>query len=232
MAQRGDRVYFATYDMKLYCLDVKVGSLKWELLTGLNIREAPRVIGEHLFVHPEHHGMYCLNASNGRQVWWNPKVAGILAATPDVVYASDDFGSLIVLRLSDGQQLGSVALSAFPRRVANDRTDRIYLASETGLVVSLRETQRDFPLFHRNPEQRPILPDLAPEKEENPPDASAKPAGDTETPESPKDGAAAKSPTKKTDSEDAAPATEDSEKPAPPAKRPAKKPIKKPAEDQ
>jgi hypothetical protein len=47
--------------------------------------------------------------------------------------------------------------------LANDRSDRIYLATESGLVICLREQGREFPRFHKYPEREPILPEFAPE---------------------------------------------------------------------
>lgn len=226
IAQHGSQIYFATNDMKFYCMNAETGALKWELLTGLQVREAPRVIGEHLFLRPENHGLYCLMASTGRQVWWNPKAGRLLSATPDLVYASDDFGNVMVLRRSDGQQLGSFALPGFATRISNDRTDRLYFATETGLVVCLREIQRDFPLFHRSPDKLPLLPELAPDGGKGQPEATgnapANPAGaKTGT-------TAAKTSPAKADAEDAAPTSE--EEPVKPGTTAKKKPAPAKAE--
>ncbi len=73
----------------------------------------------------------------------------------------------------------------FPIRVANDRTDRMYFASNRGLVVCVREREREFPLFHKSPEKASVLPDVAPDEQggKSAPAAKApkkKPAGDEE----------------------------------------------------
>ena len=49
-------------------------------------------------------------------------------------------------------------------RIANDRTDRLYFATDKGLVLCLRERERDYPLFHKQPEKRPVEPEIAPEE--------------------------------------------------------------------
>ena len=48
-------------------------------------------------------------------------------------------------------------------RIQNDRTDRIYLGTESGLIVCLRERGQEFPKFHMYPERSPILPEMAPD---------------------------------------------------------------------
>jgi hypothetical protein len=58
-------------------------------------------------------------------------------------------------------------------RVQNERTDRLYLASKDGLVVGLREQGLEFPIYHKYPERRPILPEFAPDD----PPAANEPAG-------------------------------------------------------
>ena len=79
---------------------------------------------------------------------------------------TDDLGNLMVLSRADGAPLGVLPLRDYSIRVANDRTDRIYLCTESGLVVALRERDQEFPEYHMFPERRPILPDFAPEGEQ------------------------------------------------------------------
>jgi outer membrane protein assembly factor BamB len=177
VTQRGPLVWFATGDMKLYCINAENATLKWELLTGLHIRKAPRAVGEHLFFLAEGGEMHCLDADTGRTVWVNRQANGFLAGTPNVVYASDGLGNVLLINRADGRYLGGLALPGFPVRLSNDRTDRVYMASERGLVICLREQGREFPLFHKSPEKRPVLPDVAPEEgsETGQPPAAARP---------------------------------------------------------
>ena len=70
-------------------------------------------------------------------------------------------------------------MPGYPMRFANDYTDRLYFVSERGLVVCIRERDRDFPLYHRNPNLQPILPEFAPEESKSAPaSAKAAPAGE------------------------------------------------------
>jgi hypothetical protein len=57
--------------------------------------------------------------------------------------------------------------------LANDRNDRIYLATPQGLIIALHERGREFPAYYKYPERQPILPEFAPEDE-----AADAPAGE------------------------------------------------------
>ena len=57
----------------------------------------------------------------------------------------------------------------FSVRVANDRTDRIFMSTESGLVIALRKRGETIPIYHKFPDRLPILPEVTPE-EPTPPD--------------------------------------------------------------
>jgi outer membrane protein assembly factor BamB len=164
IGQLGSQIVVATKDLKVYSLNANTGALKWEILMGVNVRQTPRIIDEHVFVCAEGAGMRCLSAKDGREVWTNRQAVRFLAATPALVYASSYVDDVLLLNRSNGKQVGAIALRGFPMRIANDRTDRLYLASDRGLVLCLRERERDYPLFHKQPEKRPVEPEIAPEE--------------------------------------------------------------------
>jgi outer membrane protein assembly factor BamB len=205
IGQLGNQIVVATKDLKVYSLNAETGALKWEVLIGLHVRQQPRIIDEHVFVCAEGGGLRCLSSQDGHEVWSNRRASRFLAATPSLVYTSTDGDDVLLLSRSNGKQVGAFALHGLPVRISNDRTDRLYFASERGLVLCVRERERDYPLFHKQPEKRPVEPEIAPE------DTGAKPKK-----ASPKKGAESE----ETDP-DAAPAVA-------PAKSPAKKPTKAP----
>ena len=71
---------------------------------------------------------------------------------------SDSLGNIVIVDRNDGSPVGALPLRDFKVRVSNDRTDRMYLATESGLVISIRDKNREFPIYHKYPERRPILP--------------------------------------------------------------------------
>ncbi len=127
-------------------------------MTGAPIREKPHVIGNSVYLVPLDSGVYDLDINTGRQRWWAPSVTAFVAATPTRVFGTDKSGDLAVIDRGDGALLGTLPMLGFPIRVANERTDRMYLCSTSGLVTCLREEGAELPIYHRFPERRPILP--------------------------------------------------------------------------
>ncbi len=162
----GDYLFMASEDFNLYCINLNNGGVRWQARTGLPVRKAPRIVGEHVMVMPMRGGMHYLTADTGEQRWWRPEVTDFVSASLDVVYASDKSGNVMIIDRVDGAPLGAVPLRGFDIRVPNDRTDRLYLGTTSGLIVCLREQGLEFPLYHRYPERRPILPEFAPEEGE------------------------------------------------------------------
>jgi outer membrane protein assembly factor BamB len=188
ITQFGRLIFVATSDRKAYCLDAETGQIKWELLSGLNLRQAVRVVGDHVFLRPEGYGLRCFSLSKASQLWTSRQAVSFLAATPPVVYASDSLGNVLLLDQKDGHQIGAFSMRLFPIRVANDRTDRMYFASNRGLVVCVREREREFPLFHKNPEKKPVEPEVAPDEGGKPAPQAKKAAAPKKKPASEEEG--------------------------------------------
>ncbi len=149
-------------DYKLYCMNMNNGEMLWAPFNvGLPISKSPRAIGDHLFVTPMRGGMYCLFVGTGDQVWWKPRITKFVAASKNLVYASDQVGNLVLLDRKSGATVGSLDLRRYTMRVSNSRTDRIYLLTPRGRVLCLRERANEFPEYYLNPDRRPILPEFA-----------------------------------------------------------------------
>ena len=73
------------------------------------------------------------------------------------MYGFDTTGQLVVLDIESGARLDSLYTGPLPVRLSNDQTDRIYFASETGLIQCLHELELSEPLLHNQmtPPQRP-----------------------------------------------------------------------------
>jgi hypothetical protein len=90
------------------------------------------------------------------------------------VFASDADGNLIRATRAEGGISASMPMRAFSVRVSNDRTDRIFMSTDSGLVIGLRKRGETIPVYHKFPDRLPILPEVAPEIAE-PPAAEAAP---------------------------------------------------------
>ena len=72
--------------------------------------------------------------------------------------------NLVRVSRQTGEIQGALALNRFTVRVANDLTDRLYMATPTGMIIALREPGRELPLYFKYPERLPIMPEFAPEE--------------------------------------------------------------------
>ncbi len=158
--------------------DKESGKVVWEFTSGLPIRKAPYPIGKDIFIIPDRGGLYCLDSHNGKQKWWQPQGVNFAAASGKRVYATDYDGNLLILSRPTGSITGTLPMRKFSKLFHNDRTDRIVMGTDSGLVVCLREKGRVIPTFHMYPDRLPILPEFAPEDGEEP--AEGMPAGDGE----------------------------------------------------
>lgn len=166
MARLGDIQFLASEDFTFYAINAINGNVIWEFVTGFPIRKAPYAVGQSLYLSPDRGGVYCLEVADGVRRWWKPFLTEFVAASNRFTYARDEDGNLAIIETDTGSLVGRVTAYGYPRHIANDRTDRIYLATLSGRVLALREKGRDIPNFHKYPERRPILPDFAPEEGE------------------------------------------------------------------
>lgn len=180
VVRSGRLLYLASRDFNFYCLDAENGAVQWEFVSGLPVTQSPRVIGEQVFLVPTRGGMFALGATTGRSLWKQPRLTQFVAASQDTIYASDRVGNLVLVDRGDGSIRGTLPLRHFKHRYENDHTDRIYVATQSGMVMALRERDQKFPIFHKYPERQPLLPEFAdPEAD---PEAAAPDAGGVDVP--------------------------------------------------
>jgi outer membrane protein assembly factor BamB len=159
----GDAVYLASRDARMVCMNLDNGKIRWGFTSGTPIVTRPRVIGTQVFITPTRVGMYCLDTRDGTQLWHQPLASEFMAASQGRVYSSDSQGGLLALDRATGDVVGRIPMREFSIRSANELTDRVFMATTDGLVACFREQGQSTPLYHRYPERRPILPDLAPD---------------------------------------------------------------------
>ena len=162
-------------DNIFYAINIENGTTKWEYTVGLPIKRTPSVVGNKVYVAPLRGGMYQLNADLGTQIWWRPGIEQFLASSPKRVYARAYSGNLAILEYNSGAMIGTLKFNDYPKQYVNEQSDRIYLGTEGGLIVCLREPAREFPVFHLHPERLPIIPLFAPEGATEEPAAEANP---------------------------------------------------------
>ncbi len=170
-------IFTASRDGYVYALVEKTGATVWRYSCGEAIVEQPALVFPRLFITTQLGGMFCLDARTGRQEWWAPHVRQFVAASETRVYAFDTTDQLLILDIASGARIDSVYTGPLPVRLSNDRTDRIYLASETGLIQCLHELERPEPMRHNVlvPERRPVQQEALQEGLPEPPPAREQP---------------------------------------------------------
>lgn len=156
-------LYMPSEDFRLYCIDMDNGRVRWEYGTGLPIRTSAQVVENDVFVTPVRGGLHCVNEVTGRLKWKRPEGTFFLAANPTMVMASDRRGHVLLLNRENGALVGALPFRHFKNRLSNGRTDRLYMATDHGLLVCIREVGREFPIYHKYPDRRPLLPEFAPD---------------------------------------------------------------------
>ena len=116
----------------------------------------PAVDDQNVYVSPEGVGLYKLGRERGDILWRKTNAELFLASNKKYVYANDRHGRLLVLDKESGAQLGALEEArnfVFP--IINEFTDRIYLCSNDGLVISLHERGYKKPLLMKKPPAPP-----------------------------------------------------------------------------
>ena len=151
-------------DGDVHVIQEKNGEYLWRFSTAEPVVVAPAVIGNHVYVSTQLGGMYCLETTSGKNLWYTPNVVQFVAASKERVYAADNLGRLQVLSAQSGVVLDVMDTERIPIRLHNAENDRIYLADTAGLIQCLHEVEQTEPLIHDKERKE------AAETEEQPPE--------------------------------------------------------------
>jgi outer membrane protein assembly factor BamB len=144
MAQHGDIAYMACEDLRVYALDMDSGQISWRYVVGSPVIRRPRVLDEDVFVSTVGSGIYRLDRRTGQLLWRAESASRFIAANPKFVYAGNPYGRFMILDRQRGTTLSTYeGFRDFLVPLANDLTDRIYLASQDGHLLCLHD--RDYP---------------------------------------------------------------------------------------
>ncbi|MBI5759366.1 MAG: PQQ-binding-like beta-propeller repeat protein [Planctomycetales bacterium] len=177
-------ILLASEDLTLYSVDLARGGVRWQYIAGLPIQKQPLVVADEVFLMPSRGGMLRLSADKGDDpavFWRQPLVDDVVSISPERVYATDSRNNLVLLARQTGAELGAVPLPRFSKHLQNTRNDRLYMATEAGLVIALCETSREFPFVHQDVDLQPVMPTFTPEGEAGgTPEATPPAPGNTE----------------------------------------------------
>jgi hypothetical protein len=126
--------------------------------------------------------MHCLSTENGEQLWQAGRVERFVAASPERVYGMDRWSNMYILDRATGALRARVSSRGSTMPLVNQQTDRLYLASPTGLVQCLHEIGIEEPIQYIAP-PLPEKLDEAATPEGATPEATAAPTAPPTEPE-------------------------------------------------
>ncbi|WP_198000625.1 outer membrane protein assembly factor BamB family protein [Gimesia fumaroli] len=180
LAEDEKSVFLASEDQNLYCLNILNGIVRWRIRTSFPIRKPVTVLENEVYLSSKKKGLFQLSAETGQEQWWQPLASSFVSLSPNRLYATDEIGNLLVLSRTDGAVLSAVPLRKYRIKLMNERTDRIFCSSESGLIMCLRQSDLPFPIRFKHQDRYPILPEITPETSATAGDAATAP-GDANT---------------------------------------------------
>jgi outer membrane protein assembly factor BamB len=124
------------------------GSLIWRYSVGEPMSQSAVAIDDRVYVTAQLGGLFCLDASNGAQLWWTPRIMQFISAGKERIYATDQLQQIVTLDAKTGKQLDALPAVNLPIKLVNSDTDRIYLATVSGLVQCLHDLNEVKPILH------------------------------------------------------------------------------------
>ena len=143
-----DKVFTASLDGYLYCVNEEKGNILWRFTTGEPITHSPVTFGETVFAISKRGNMFAIDAQSAGERWVASGIRSYLAASAKRLYCLDLQGNLAILDQATGSRLGTVVGMTGDMPLMNSQTDRIMLISSTGLVQCLREAELPWPVVH------------------------------------------------------------------------------------
>ncbi|MHC4181037.1 MAG: outer membrane protein assembly factor BamB family protein [Planctomycetota bacterium] len=141
-------IFAPSRDGYVHAVRERTGESMWRFSTGEPILQPAVVINERVYVANQLGGMFCLGARDGAQIWWTPRIRQFVAASKQRVYAVDSFGRILALSAETGARLDTIAAEHLPIKLINSDTDRMYLASDSGLIQCLHEQELSEAIRH------------------------------------------------------------------------------------
>jgi hypothetical protein len=169
LGQHGNFAYIASQDFRIYALDMETGQVLWRFVTGGPIVRQPRVLDEDVFVGTERSGLYRLSRASGEMLWRNFAASRFLAANKKFVYCKNPRGQLLVLDRARGSVLATYeGARDFVVPMPNELTDRLFLASQDGLILCLHDRDYPTPSLVKNVIETVAVPDVSFQKPAKP----------------------------------------------------------------
>jgi len=132
----------------VFAYDSKTSETRWWQTVGSPISNRLTTVRDRIYVPCMDNSFYCLDSKQGDVLWSSPGIASFIAASPDWLYVRNTSGELVRVNPQDGAQTTLFSLKAYKDVYNNNENDRIYLITNTGLILCLHEMEREQPVRH------------------------------------------------------------------------------------
>ena len=135
----------------VYSFDLTDGQMIWRYTSGEPSDKPAAMVNDTVYLVTRNDGMHSISAQTGEREWPspNPLVQQFVAATKKRVYCTTTTGMLAALDADTGQLVGQIYLNPNDRVFENNQTDRIYIATRSGVLQCLREAEAVLPVLHQ-----------------------------------------------------------------------------------
>lgn len=159
----------AAANNRLFCLDMNSnGKMQWTYPLGQRVTEPITVIGDDVYIVGDEGDFWGLGLESGLPLqtaddgaFALTDIRMLVSVTNRAVYVIDSAGRLVTVNRKTGKIVAQTMYSDLSVPIRNSLTDRVYLSTTSGRVVCLKESGIDFPIYHQNPQRKPIMPDVA-----------------------------------------------------------------------
>lgn len=133
------RVYIGTEAGYLIAYDTKISDEVWRFAAGSPVHQKPVALGSVVYVLPLDGGMFALRPESGDTQWFAADPIQFVAASLQRVYTIDKLRQLAILDGKTGARIDTLRLPQTVKALMNDRSDRIFLCTDSGLIQCLHE---------------------------------------------------------------------------------------------
>ncbi len=135
----------------LYAVNEETGQTVWKFPGGATLSKQPAAVNGRVYVVSDANQMFCIDGRSGEQIWSARNLLQFCSVSAAHVYAIDNFNRLVILDAQHGNRLSTLPLGDVQIKLVNQQTDRIYLASDTGVIQCIHELGQRTPLVYTPP---------------------------------------------------------------------------------
>jgi len=104
------KVFVASFDYNVYCLDENFGDELWRYQTGDQVQSSPTVVGGRVYVGSDDYKVHCLDAETGEMIWRFPTGREVYSSPTVVdgrVYISSQDENVYCVDAESGEEIWS-----------------------------------------------------------------------------------------------------------------------------